>query len=190
MTLKQRRHAPVHAQNNRRLNIFLIFLPPDLMKPRYYIGELATPRLGLLPRFPGVEVPLLLRAAVGCMVGGPPCRQQESVLAYVTSPPPLRNGSIAPALARRLPAWRYAGDRRDARLDLLRGFAALTMIVDHVSGGDSWLYWLSGGIGSLSPPSRVSSSFLAWSSVSAGRVVPALLAGAWRGGATGLPDQR
>src|SRR3954469_10883906 len=41
--------------------------------------------------------------------------------------------------------WRYAGGKRDLRLDLLRGFAALTMIIDHVGGKDSLLYAVSGG---------------------------------------------
>src|SRR5581483_5784853 len=34
--------------------------------------------------------------------------------------------------------------RRDLRLDFLRGFCALAMIVDHI-GGASWLYALTGG---------------------------------------------
>ena len=33
---------------------------------------------------------------------------------------------------------------RDPRLDLLRGFCVVAMIVDHV-GGASWLYALTGG---------------------------------------------
>lgn len=41
--------------------------------------------------------------------------------------------------------WRYAGERRDLRLDLLRGFAAFAMIVDHVGGRESWLYAVTGG---------------------------------------------
>ncbi len=41
--------------------------------------------------------------------------------------------------------WRYSGGRRDLRLDLLRGFAAFAMIVDHVGGRDSWLYAVTGG---------------------------------------------
>lgn len=42
--------------------------------------------------------------------------------------------------------WRYQGGRRDLRLDLLRGFAAFAMIVDHIGGGErSWLYALTGG---------------------------------------------
>src|SRR3954463_4734158 len=44
-----------------------------------------------------------------------------------------------------LDKWRYAGGKRDLRLDLLRGFAALTMIIDHVGGKDSLLYTISGG---------------------------------------------
>jgi enterochelin esterase-like enzyme len=41
--------------------------------------------------------------------------------------------------------WRYSGAGRDLRLDLLRGLAALAMIIDHVGGPDSWLYAISGG---------------------------------------------
>jgi hypothetical protein len=48
-------------------------------------------------------------------------------------------------LAARLAAWRYAGDRRDLRLDLLRGLAVVAMITDHVGGDQSWLYHLTGG---------------------------------------------
>ncbi len=41
--------------------------------------------------------------------------------------------------------WAYAAtDRRDLRLDLLRGFAVVVMIVDHW-GGPSWLYLMTGG---------------------------------------------
>jgi hypothetical protein len=50
--------------------------------------------------------------------------------------------TAASALARR---WRYQGGRRDVRLDLLRGFSAFAMVVDHVGGRDSWLYALTGG---------------------------------------------
>jgi len=41
-------------------------------------------------------------------------------------------------------AWHYpVADRRDLRLDLLRGFATLVMVVDHL-GGSSWLYLITG----------------------------------------------
>ncbi len=41
-------------------------------------------------------------------------------------------------------SWRYpAAEKRDLRLDLLRGFAVLVMVVDHF-GGSSWLYLLTG----------------------------------------------
>src|SRR5574337_982851 len=41
--------------------------------------------------------------------------------------------------------WSYpAFERRDLRLDLLRGFAVVVMIVDHL-GGASWLYLVTGG---------------------------------------------
>src|SRR5512135_3375076 len=41
--------------------------------------------------------------------------------------------------------WAYpALDKRDLRLDLLRGFAVVVMVVDHF-GGSSWLYLVTGG---------------------------------------------
>src|ERR671932_2572214 len=42
--------------------------------------------------------------------------------------------------------WAYTPGpgRRDARLDLLRGFAVFAMVVDHF-GGKSWLTLLTGG---------------------------------------------
>src|SRR5215208_1942521 len=43
------------------------------------------------------------------------------------------------------PGWRYAAaGKRDLRLDFLRGFAVVAMVVDHL-GGASWLYALTGG---------------------------------------------
>lgn len=41
-------------------------------------------------------------------------------------------------------ASRDAGETRDLRLDLLRGFCIFAMVVDHI-GGDSWLYAITGG---------------------------------------------
>jgi hypothetical protein len=41
--------------------------------------------------------------------------------------------------------WAYAvADKRDLRLDILRGFAVFAMVVDHW-GGNSWLYGITGG---------------------------------------------
>ncbi len=41
-------------------------------------------------------------------------------------------------------SWHYPeNERRDLRLDLLRGFAVLVMVVDHF-GGSSWLYLITG----------------------------------------------
>jgi hypothetical protein len=42
-------------------------------------------------------------------------------------------------------AWRYRGDKRDLRLDLLRGFAVIAMVADHIGGERSWLYAVTGG---------------------------------------------
>ena len=45
----------------------------------------------------------------------------------------------------RLSGWRYrSDDERDLRLDLLRGFCAFAMVVDHL-GGASYLYPVTGG---------------------------------------------
>lgn len=49
-----------------------------------------------------------------------------------------------------LRGWAYAAvpeaaGRRDLRLDLLRGWCVVVMIVDHVGGESSWLYALTGG---------------------------------------------
>ncbi|MFN8485400.1 MAG: OpgC domain-containing protein [Anaerolineae bacterium] len=49
-------------------------------------------------------------------------------------------GQIAAAIS----SWRYEPQRRDARLDLLRGYAVFIMIADHV-GGESWLFAVTGG---------------------------------------------
>jgi hypothetical protein len=46
---------------------------------------------------------------------------------------------------RRTGVWSYTGGRRDLRLDCLRGFAVLAMVVDHIGGERSWLYALTGG---------------------------------------------
>jgi len=65
------------------------------------------------------------------------------------------NKAVAVALPRNLPeiaawigalidSWRYPpAEKRDLRLDLLRGFAVLVMVVDHF-GGASWLYLITG----------------------------------------------
>ena len=42
-------------------------------------------------------------------------------------------------------SWRYSGGKRDLRLDLLRGFAVFAMVVDHINGPRSLLYFLTGG---------------------------------------------
>jgi hypothetical protein len=41
--------------------------------------------------------------------------------------------------------WHYEGGRRDLRLDLMRGFAAVAMIADHIGGSGSLLYPITGG---------------------------------------------
>jgi hypothetical protein len=42
-------------------------------------------------------------------------------------------------------SWRYEQGRRDQRLDLLRGFAVIAMVADHIGGERSWLYAITGG---------------------------------------------
>ena len=49
------------------------------------------------------------------------------------------------ALLARIASWRYVGERRDLRFDLLRGLAVIAMVTDHVGGSQSWLYTLTGG---------------------------------------------
>jgi len=42
-------------------------------------------------------------------------------------------------------SWCYSGGKRDLRLDLLRGFAVIAMVTDHIGGERSWLYMITGG---------------------------------------------
>src|SRR5689334_4420342 len=49
------------------------------------------------------------------------------------------------ALSRIFRTWRYAGGKRDLRFDLLRGFAVIAMVTDHIGGDRSFLYLLTGG---------------------------------------------
>jgi hypothetical protein len=56
---------------------------------------------------------------------------------------------LSAALLQRVQTWTYyrtddAAERRDLRVDLLRGFCIFAMVVDHF-GGESWLYALTGG---------------------------------------------
>src|SRR2546430_13374381 len=44
-----------------------------------------------------------------------------------------------------------APQKRDLRLDLLRGFCVFVMIVDHVGAEASWLYWFTGGKRRVAP---------------------------------------
>jgi hypothetical protein len=41
--------------------------------------------------------------------------------------------------------WRNEGGDSGLRLDLLRGFAVIAMVADHIGGGHSWLYVMTGG---------------------------------------------
>jgi len=73
-------------------------------------------------------------------------------MSTTTVAPPLperATTSWSAALLQRLRALSYYGtadfaDKRDLRVDLLRGFCIFAMVVDHF-GGDSWLYAITGG---------------------------------------------
>jgi hypothetical protein len=41
--------------------------------------------------------------------------------------------------------WLSADGKRDLRIDLLRGYAMLAIVIDHVGGEQSWLYSITGG---------------------------------------------
>ncbi len=65
--------------------------------------------------------------------------QNKSVA--VTLPP---RGEFIAWLRALVESWHYPlAEKRDLRLDLLRGFAVLVMVVDHL-GGASWLYLITG----------------------------------------------
>lgn len=59
--------------------------------------------------------------------------------------PSLAATPLGVSAAARFASWRYTGGARDERLDLLRGFAVLAMVVDHIGGDRSWLYAVTGG---------------------------------------------
>ncbi len=65
----------------------------------------------------------------------------------LTSAAQFLENALPPALkwlARVVNSWHYpVREKRDLRLDLLRGFAVLVMVVDHF-GGASWLYLITG----------------------------------------------
>ncbi len=64
-----------------------------------------------------------------------------------TAPPVQGDGTGGPARTGRARplSWRYAlHDKRDLRLDFLRGYCAFAMVVDHL-GGASYFYPLTGG---------------------------------------------
>ena len=56
-----------------------------------------------------------------------------------------RVGATRARLAEQVHGWRYNGGKRDLRIDLLRGFAVLAMVADHLGGDPSWLYTITGG---------------------------------------------
>ena len=63
---------------------------------------------------------------------------------------PHRLSAILARAASAMRSWGYDAvvgrrDKRDLRIDLLRGFCVFVMIVDHVGGDTSWLYVLTGG---------------------------------------------
>jgi hypothetical protein len=56
-----------------------------------------------------------------------------------------RVATLRERIAHTLADWRYAGGKRDLRIDFLRGFAVLAMVADHLGGEPSWLYNITGG---------------------------------------------
>jgi hypothetical protein len=63
---------------------------------------------------------------------------------FAAALPRLRLANLAAWFRNTLADWYYpAAEKRDLRLDLLRGFAVLVMVVDHF-GGASWLYLITG----------------------------------------------
>lgn len=73
-------------------------------------------------------------------------------MSSTTVAPPVQQGAptaLSAGLFERLRALSYYStsdfaNRRDLRVDLLRGFCIFAMVVDHF-GGDSWLYAITGG---------------------------------------------
>lgn len=57
----------------------------------------------------------------------------------------VRQPAAGGGLGARLAAWRYRGEQRDLRFDLLRGVAVFAMVADHIGGEPSWLFYLTGG---------------------------------------------
>ena len=65
--------------------------------------------------------------------------------APVAAPAPAGAQPLARLRGRAARGWRYRStDRRDLRLDFLRGFCAFAMVVDHL-GGASYFYPITGG---------------------------------------------
>ena len=65
--------------------------------------------------------------------------------APVAAPAPAGAQSLARLRGRAARGWRYRStDRRDLRLDFLRGYCAFAMVVDHL-GGASYFYPITGG---------------------------------------------
>ena len=86
-------------------------------------------------------------------MGGATMRRERAGGSGMTAVVPRRNEfpvarprpALVAALSDRLAAWRYGGDRRDLRFDLLRGLAVVAMVADHIGGERSWLYTFTGG---------------------------------------------
>src|SRR5262249_58779752 len=87
-------------------------------------------------------------------LGNPLRRHNTPTVSSPTAAPPVARPASAPApwpgvVADRIRAWSYyrsadLADRRDLRVDLLRGFCIFAMVVDHF-GGESWLYAITAG---------------------------------------------
>lgn len=68
-----------------------------------------------------------------------------AVQAPSARPPSDRVAAPRARWAEHARTWRYAGGKRDLRIDFLRGFAVLAMVADHLGGDPSWLYNITGG---------------------------------------------
>ncbi len=74
-----------------------------------------------------------------------PVSRGAEIAGIPVCPPRYRWIMLRDECAERMRGWRYSGDKRDLRIDFLRGFAVLAMVADHLGGDPSWLYNLTGG---------------------------------------------
>lgn len=68
--------------------------------------------------------------------------QSADSVTAVAPPTPDTREVVTPVA--RVNRWLYHGTKRDLRFDFMRGCAVIAMVVDHVGGQESWLYFLTG----------------------------------------------